>query len=280
MRADALGRSFTVSVLLHAVLFIVLFFAAREVPVTEPAPVSVELWSAPPPSPAAVVPVVRTPPVVPAPTPEPMSEPEVPKADIRLGKKPEMKKREASAPRHEKPRPEKPVPVQPAPKPAPSPKKAAPDKPVVEARPAGKGKKAAAHYNDLSNDLLADLGSTNTTRAPNSRTTQAGAANGVVGGVAGGSSQARDNYAAKVRAKILPLVQLPPGMQGNPTAVVQVALFPTLEVRSVKLLQSSGNPAYDEAVQRAIMEAKTFPSLPSGTRFGDVRQLRLEFRPH
>ena len=296
MKREVIGRSVVISALLHVALLLLLLWAAHSTVVTEPAPVSVELWSAPPPSPAA--PVVKSAPipvpVAPPPVPQAVTPEETaPKADIQLGRKRE-RKQPASAPVQQKPRPTpQPVP-KPEPKPAPKPapakkvpaakpvpdKTAATDKTAAAARPAGKGKKSAAHYNDLSNDLLADLGSANTTKAPNARTTQAGAADGVPGGVVGGSSQARDNYAAKVRAKILPLIQLPPGLQGNPKAVVQVVLLPTLEVRAVKLLQSSGNSAYDEAVQRAIMAAGTFPSLPSGTRFNDVRQLRLEFRPY
>lgn len=276
MKRDAMGRSVVLSVCAHLALFGVLLWAARATVMTEPAPVSVELWSAPPPSPAVPATPVPAPvtPVAPAPAPAPEAVAEA-RADIQLGRKPQARKPVASAPAA------KPAPARPAPaRPADNAKKPAPDKPAPEAKAPGKGKKTAPHYNDLSNDLLADLGSTNTTRAPNARTTQAGAANGVAGGVPGGSAQARDNYAAKVRAKILPLIQLPPGLQGNPKAVVQVVLLPTLEVRTVKLLQSSGNPAYDEAVQRAIMEAGTFPSLSAGTRFSDVRQLRLEFRPH
>ncbi|TDR80379.1 cell envelope integrity protein TolA [Paludibacterium purpuratum] len=247
--ARGLSRSILVSLLLHAALALLLWFAARETILTEPAPVSVELWSAAPPTPAVVAKPVEQP------QPPTMPTPEAPKADVQLGKKPEVKKQLASQPKPEA-------------------------KPKAETKPANKGKQPAKHYNDDSNDLLAELGSSNTSRAPNARIDQAGAQGGVAGGSPRGTSQARDNYAAKVRAKILPLVQLPPGLQGNPMAVVQVVLLPTLEVRSVTLLQTSGNTAYDEAVQRAIREAGTFPSLPAGTRFGDVRQLRLEFRPH
>ncbi|BEV72451.1 MULTISPECIES: energy transducer TonB [unclassified Paludibacterium] len=260
-----LSRPALFSLLLHAALIAVLVLAARQTVMTEPAPVSVELWSAAPVATvAAPQPVAQ--PVVPPPQPQTVTPAEAPKADVQLAHKPEPKKQEASHPSvRQPPKPAAP----PAPKPEPKAKPVPP--PVSKAKPASK------HPIDDSNDLLSELGSS--THAPNSKVTQAGAANGVAGGVPNGSAQARDNYAAKVRAKILPLVQLPPGLQGNPKAVVQVVLLPTLEVRSVTLLQSSGNHAYDEAVQRAIREAGTFPSLPAGTRFGDVRQLKLEFRP-
>ncbi|MBV8647777.1 cell envelope integrity protein TolA [Paludibacterium sp.] len=268
-RRSRFGRGMALSMLLHVALLLLLLYAARQTAMTEPAPVSVELWSAAPPPPAETV---KPAPATPAPQPEsqPAPTPEVPKADIQLGKRPEVKKQAASQPKPEaKPKAEE--------KPKPEAKAKAEPKPLPQ--PANKGKQAAKHYNDDSNDLLAELGSGNTTRAPNARVDQAGSPGGVAGGVPNGSAQARDNYAAKVRAKILPLVQVPPAMKGNPKAVVQVVLLPTLDVQRVTLLQSSGNTAYDEAVQRAIREAGTFPALPAGTRFNDVRRLTLEFRP-
>ena len=36
---------------------------------------------------------------------------------------------------------------------------------------------------------------------------------------------------------------------------------------------------YDEAVQRAVLAAKTFPALLSGMKFSDVRVMTLKFRP-
>lgn len=298
------------AIALHLVLAAVLLYAARLAPVTHPAPVAVELWSAPPASPPptpSTQPVAATPAAAPeaAAVPPPSPRPEVapsadtaPAADIQLKRNVRHAPHEASRPSARMPRPA-PL-LQHPPRPQPQPviaakparaveKPAAADKsraaartrtpPVTVPGGTGKGKQKARHYSDDTNDLLADLNSSNTTHPANARITQAGAANGVAGGVANGSSQARDNYAAKVQAKIRPLVQVPPDIKGNPKAVVMVQLLPTLEVRAVRLIQSSGNPAYDQAVQRAVWDAKTFPSLPAGARFADFRQLRLEFRP-
>lgn len=266
------------SVLVHLALAFLLFYAARESVISEPAPVSVELWTSAPLAPAVTL---KPTPPVPQPETEAPAEAEQPKADIQLGRKPTPTRHDASTPSKTEPKPKpvqhKPLPLPPV-KPA-ADKKPQPDKPVLAPDKPGKGKKFAKHYSDDTNDLLADLNSSNTSRPANSRVDRAGAANGVAGGVPNGSAQARDNYAAKVQSRVRPLVQLPPDLKGNPKAVVQVQLLPTLEVRAVKLLQSSGSPAYDEAVQRAIWEAKTFPALPAGMGFNEVRQIRLEFRP-
>ena len=144
----------------------------------------------------------------------------------------------------------------------------------------GKGTRQAKAYNPEADDLLSDLNSTNTTRKGNARYDQAGGRNGVAGGSANGSSAARDGWVSRVQAKVRPQVELPADLKGNPKAVLLVRLLPSLEVQSVRVLQSSGNDAYDEAVQRAVREAHTFPSLPSGASFGDYRQIKLEFRPH
>jgi len=290
------GAPFVFSALLHAALALLLFYAAREQVISEPAPVSVELWSAAPPPPAIPVtspaPAAMASPLAP---PEPEADDSPARADIALGHKerhpPRVPAHEAARLREEsKPRPQ-PVPLHPAvvavskkpprvdAKPATRDKAVqAPDRSPPPDK-AGKGKKTARHYNDDTNDLLSDLNSSNTTRPANARTSQAGGATGVNGGTPNGASQARNNYVARVQAVVRPLVQLPSDLKGNPMAVVRVQLLPTLEVQSVKLLQSSGNSAYDEAVQRAIWSARTFPALPSGLTFSEVRMLRLSFRP-
>jgi colicin import membrane protein len=144
---------------------------------------------------------------------------------------------------------------------------------------ASASKTPAKANNPFADDLLADLNSSNSTHKPNAKTTQAGAAGGTPGGGASGAKSSNGEYISQVVARVRPHVQVPDNVSGNPKAVVEVTLLPSLEVRDVKLLQSSGNPAYDEAVQRAVWAAKTFPPLPPGAQFADFRRLKLEFRP-
>lgn len=297
-QSGRIGLPLALSVLLHVALALLLLFVAHKTVVRQPAPVSVELWtSAPLAPPVSAPPAVVSPPVPPAPAETPVA-PETPEpgAEIQLGRKPHPHRIEASVPRVETP------PVHKKPIEAPVKKSVPEQKPVPEKKPTpgkkilaektaestidallparpGKGKKPAQHYSDDTNDLLSDLNSSNTTRPATARSDQAGSPNGVAGGVSNGNPNARSDYITKVRARVYPFVQIPPDMSGNPAVIVQVLLWPTLEVREVKLLQSSGNAAYDESVQRAIMQARTFPALPAGAVFADYRKMRLVFRP-
>lgn len=84
----------------------------------------------------------------------------------------------------------------------------------------------------------------------------------------------------RIRAKILGYLRLPPNLNGNPEVVFKVTLLPNGEVVNAQLLRSSGQPAYDREMERAILKASPLP-LPSdreaaaGFRDG----LILKFRP-
>ena len=83
----------------------------------------------------------------------------------------------------------------------------------------------------------------------------------------------------RIRAKIQRLIQLPPNMQGNPEAEFDVVLLPDGNPLGVKLKRSSGNPAYDNAVERAILRAQPLPLPPDQALFRYFRELNLAFRP-
>ena len=70
---------------------------------------------------------------------------------------------------------------------------------------------------------------------------------------------------------------LPPDLQGNPEAVFDVVQLPTGEVLSVRIARSSGNRAYDAAVERAILKSSPLPLPASRELFS--RELKLTFRP-
>lgn len=80
--------------------------------------------------------------------------------------------------------------------------------------------------------------------------------------------QYRDQISAKVRGN----TRLPDSLKGSPEVRCLVKLLPTGEVLRVRVTQSSGNPAYDEAVVRAIEKSSPLP-LP------DDRDARAEFVP-
>ena len=72
---------------------------------------------------------------------------------------------------------------------------------------------------------------------------------------------------------------VPANMQGNPEARFEVVLLPGGDVLSATLRKSSGVPAYDEAVERAIWKAQPLP-VPGDDLFQEnFRELLLKFRP-
>ena len=92
-------------------------------------------------------------------------------------------------------------------------------------------------------------------------------------------SKALAEWQDKIRAKIRGNIILPQDIRGNPEAIFQVSLLPTGEVLpgSVRQIRSSGNPAYDDAVHRAILRSSPLPKPDDPRLF--VRQLELRFRP-
>ncbi len=86
-----------------------------------------------------------------------------------------------------------------------------------------------------------------------------------------------DKYESAIRDKIRRYIVLPPNIQGNPEAEFDVIQLPGGEVLGAKLKRSSGNPAYDSAVERAILKAQPLPLPPEPSLFR--RELNLVFRP-
>jgi len=80
--------------------------------------------------------------------------------------------------------------------------------------------------------------------------------------------QHRDMISAKVRGN----TRLPGELTGNPQVRCLVRLLPTGEVQEVRVVESSGDKAYDEAVLRAIEKSSPLP-LPTD------RDARAEFLP-
>lgn len=88
-----------------------------------------------------------------------------------------------------------------------------------------------------------------------------------------------EEHVAKVRAKIRGKVNLPAGLQGNPEAHYSVTLLPGGDVLDIRLVRSSGVPAYDQAVERAIKASEPLPVPSQPELFQQMRVLELKFRP-
>ncbi len=87
------------------------------------------------------------------------------------------------------------------------------------------------------------------------------------------------NYADLVIARVRPFVAMPDNLDPNTKVVIEVTLLPNMQVYQVRMVSSSGNSAYDDAVTQAINRAETFPPLPDGANFNDFRKLKLTFKP-
>ena len=88
-----------------------------------------------------------------------------------------------------------------------------------------------------------------------------------------------DKYKAMIHNRIKRFVVVPPDLKGNPEAEFTVVLLPDGEVLRATLVKSSGYPAYDAAVERAILRASPLPLPPDASLFDEFRTLDLHFRP-
>jgi colicin import membrane protein len=81
----------------------------------------------------------------------------------------------------------------------------------------------------------------------------------------------RDRISQKIRGNIVE----PPGVVGNPKANFLVSLLPDGSVLSVKMRKSTGNPALDAAIERAINKSSPLPKPDDPAAF--ERELILEW---
>jgi colicin import membrane protein len=89
------------------------------------------------------------------------------------------------------------------------------------------------------------------------------------------------DYVNRIRQKIRGFVRIPPNLQGNPKVVYRVDLLPDGEVVRVTQVSSSGQPAYDQEVERAIWKASPLPLPQDRDAAAAFRNdLELTFRPH
>ncbi len=86
-------------------------------------------------------------------------------------------------------------------------------------------------------------------------------------------------YKARIMSRIRRYVVVPPGMTGNPEAEFDVVLLPGGDVLRATIRKSSGNAAYDAAVERAILRASPLPLPPDASLFDEFRNLDLHFKP-
>ena len=242
-----MGRSFVFSALMHILLVAVLVLGVRW-QVRAPDVVEVDLVAAPP------APVEPPKPVVepPKPVPPPKVEPEVKPV-------PKVEKPQIAVPDKPKPKP-KPKPEA-KPKPDPNFEKQLREQVAQEQRALDQQQLQQLQERQMK-ELLARK------QAEDERAAAAARA------------KALNEYVARIQAKVKGNWILPQDIQGNPEAIFLVAQLPTGEVLpppSTRLIKSSGNAAYDAAVERAILKSSPLPLPPQGVPI--PRELKLTFRP-
>ena len=251
-------------------LFVLLLVFGVSWQTRHPAPVMVDLWEALPEPPTPAVkprppPPVKAPePAKAAPVPRPVEkEPPPPKApDIALEKKKaeadRLRKRQAMQAAEEKARADA--------------AKAAHEKQLAEQK--RQALLRQMEEEDLKQRVAAEAAAN---EARVAKLTEArAAASKRQSEVASVVGQYRDLISAKVRGN----TRLPGNLTGNPEVRCLVKVLPTGEVQSVRVTQSSGNVAYDDAVVRAIEKSSPLP-LPSDrdARAAFVPELSFVHRP-
>ena len=95
-------------------------------------------------------------------------------------------------------------------------------------------------------------------------------------GTAQRSAGPSGSYGGKVAAKVKPNIVYPDAISGNTRAVVEVRAAPDGTIVGKKLIQSSGNKAWDDAVLRALEKTETLPRDVDGRV---PSSLEIGFRP-
>ena len=99
---------------------------------------------------------------------------------------------------------------------------------------------------------------------------------GSPGGTAKGAGGPSGGYGGRVAAKVRPNIAFPDDIQGNPRAELEVRAAPDGTIVGVRVVKSSGNKAWDDAVVRAMHKTETLPKDVDGTV---PNNLVIGFRP-
>ncbi|HEX7441522.1 MAG TPA: TonB C-terminal domain-containing protein [Caldimonas sp.] len=241
---DGLGTGAVLAVLVHLLLVAALAFSVNW-RVHEPESVTAELWSAvpqmaaaretrPPPEPAPALAQSRSPAPVPHVAPEPARA-----ADAQIAVE-KARREEAQRARDER------------------------DKTLAEA---ARRERAAQEAEERRKKELAEQARKGETALALQREAylkrMQGQANATgeteSTGTAARSSGPSASYAGRIRARIRPNIVFTDSVSGNPLATVEVRCAPDGTIVSRKLIQGSTQPAWDEAVLRAIDKTEVLP---------------------
>lgn len=231
---------------MHLLFIALLVFGVNWQKKVEPQVNVVDLWS--PPSPAETKAVTPPPPAPEPPKPVVKPEPKVEPTPPKPVAKPEAAKPDIALKEKEKIEKERRVAEE---------KQKAEKKREVEAAAAQKSQQAEAQR--LAKE-------------------QAEAQQAMAAQAAAARKNELDKYRKGISDKIKSRIVRPPNLQGNEESEFDIVVLPDGNVLGVKLKKPSGNPAYDNAVERAISRAQPLPMPPDPALLKDFRELNLKFR--
>jgi colicin import membrane protein len=283
----ARGRSFMLAAAAHVLLFLALGLVTRWTTQEQVVTAEAELWSAlpqqaapplaePEPTPTPEPEPVKPEPPKPTPRPAAQPEPEVQKRDAEIAlkkQKEEEKKKALEKEKAEKLRKEK-LEKDKAEKEKKLKEQKAKEDKEREKKKAEAEKRKAEEAKEKADTARADA-----LRKENLKRMQglAGATGGENStGSALKSSGPSASYAGRLVARIKPNITYPGDVLGNPRAEVEVKVGADGTIQSRRIVQSSGNKAWDDAVLRAIDKTEILPRDTDG-RVPPV--IVLGFRP-
>lgn len=87
-----------------------------------------------------------------------------------------------------------------------------------------------------------------------------------------------DRYKAMISDKIRGNTRLPESLSGNPEVVYEVSVLPTGEITKIRMIKSSGNSSFDQAVEKAIDKSSPLPLPGDREAAAQFRLLELKHR--
>ncbi len=245
-------KALILAILVHLLLAIFLFFGIRWQ--TKHEAVEVELWSDVPQGAYKPPPPPPEPKPVPNPEPKPEPKPEV-KPDPKPAPKPDIVLKEEK---------KKPEPKKEEPKPEPKKEEKKPETPdwqkelERDQRDLKQRQREQALKNQVDREMSLHQAANRDAAAASAR------------------SKGLETYVDKIRAKVRGNLGFV-GVSGNPTVKFRVTQLPSGEIIGIRITKSSGVPAYDSAVERAIMKSSPLPLPPEKSLW--ERELDLTFCP-
>lgn len=269
-------RSFVLAVLAHLVLIAALTMGLKWKRDSQDLAAEAELWSSVPQqaAPKEVVPPPPPPQPRPVAKPEPKPEPKVNEADIALQQ--EKKRKELEAKRHqeelERER-EKQKKLEAQRKQEELKKEEQRKEALAEQKKKEEAQQQKKKREEEQARKLAQLREENLRRIQG----MAGATGGPTAtGTAARSSGPSDSWGGRIKARVRPNIVFSDDVVGNPNAEVEVRLAPDGTITGRRLVKSSGNKAWDDAVLRALDKTEVLPRDTDGRVHSPVV---IEFRP-